>query len=304
MNKFPDKKIIEEIAIELGVHASFIEKDWYATRALKTIGDITDKNFSPVFSGGTSLSKGYGLIERFSEDLDFKVVHPAGVTRPQLRAFREKVYTAFNGHSELKIIEDSKTSRDGSQFFACLIEYPKSFPPSESIRPHVQLEFSFRAPHFDPERREIRSFAAEFMKGDVDLQIECIQPLETAADKLNAFTWRVHARDREAEGDDPALIRHLHDLAKLEKTIQGKKAEFWRLANEIYTTDRKRTDTKMPETLIEAIENLVSILKKDKLYETEYTKFVTGVSYATEEKQVSFAQALAALKNIKISYKK
>jgi hypothetical protein len=40
-------------------------------------------------------------------------------------------------------------------------------------------------------------------------------PVETAADKLSALAWRVHARDRASPEDDPTIIRHLHDLAAL-----------------------------------------------------------------------------------------
>ena len=49
----------------------------------------------PVFCGGTSLSKGYGLIQRMSEDIDFKLVLPTGwnpsQTRRELRALRRRL---------------------------------------------------------------------------------------------------------------------------------------------------------------------------------------------------------------------
>ena len=302
MNKRPDKKTIEEIAIELGVDAAFIEKDWHAIKALQIIEQVRDGDFCPVFSGGTSLSKGYGLIERFSEDLDFKIIHPDNATRSTLRNFREGMYAAFDGHrDQFKIIEESKISRDGSRFFGCAIEYDRQFTPPSSIRPHVKLEFSFRAPYLGTERRKISSFATQFSKEKPDLEMACIRPVETSADKLNALIWRVKGRDRRAEGDDPAMIRHLHDLARLEGTILGEKAEFWGLAKEIYITDKVRSGTEMPDTLIEAMEELVTGLRGDKLYETEYVRFVTGVSYADEQKQLGYAAALKALGNIKAS---
>jgi predicted nucleotidyltransferase component of viral defense system len=54
-------------------HPSFFEKDWYTTKVLNALTQVRDPRFQLVFSGGTSLSKGYQLIERFSEDIDFKV---------------------------------------------------------------------------------------------------------------------------------------------------------------------------------------------------------------------------------------
>ena len=74
----PDPDLIEAVATDLGVDPSFVEKDWYAIRLVATIINVRQDDLTLVFSGGTSLSKGYGLIRRFSEDLDFKVRLPAG----------------------------------------------------------------------------------------------------------------------------------------------------------------------------------------------------------------------------------
>ena len=68
-NKQPNKEIFQNIAIELGVSPSFIEKDWYAVQALQAISNYKNDKLLPVFSGGTNLSKAYELIERFSEDI-------------------------------------------------------------------------------------------------------------------------------------------------------------------------------------------------------------------------------------------
>jgi hypothetical protein len=45
-----------------------VEKDYYVTRALRALRDQIGDQF--LFKGGTSLSKGWNLIERFSEDID------------------------------------------------------------------------------------------------------------------------------------------------------------------------------------------------------------------------------------------
>ena len=46
--------------------------------------------------------------------------------------------------------------------------------------------------------------------------IGCIDPAESAADKLSAIAWRILDRVRGGEDDDQYLVRHLHDLAILE----------------------------------------------------------------------------------------
>jgi len=51
-----------------GLRESIIEKDYFVTEALRILEETAGKLI--IFKGGTSLSKGWGLIERFSEDVD------------------------------------------------------------------------------------------------------------------------------------------------------------------------------------------------------------------------------------------
>src|SRR5258708_38513378 len=51
-----------------GLRASIIEKDYYVTEALRIIASTYENQV--IFKGGTSLSKGWNLIQRFSEDID------------------------------------------------------------------------------------------------------------------------------------------------------------------------------------------------------------------------------------------
>ncbi len=52
-----------------GLRPAIIEKDYYVTEALRTIANATTPDHV-IFKGGTSLSKGWNLIQRFSEDID------------------------------------------------------------------------------------------------------------------------------------------------------------------------------------------------------------------------------------------
>lgn len=55
-----------------GVNQVAIEKDWWVTVTLKALFQ-TDCRDSLIFKGGTSLSKGFNIIERFSEDIDLAI---------------------------------------------------------------------------------------------------------------------------------------------------------------------------------------------------------------------------------------
>jgi len=69
--------------------------------------------------------------------------------------------------------------------------------------------------------------------------IACVSPVETAADKLSALTWRVLTRQRGGARDEPALIRHLHDLAALE-TLASEHPEFPELLLRLLVQDAAR----------------------------------------------------------------
>ena len=77
MNAVPNKAVIEEVALELGINPAFVEKDWYVVQILKIIGSLDLLGAQAIFAGGTALAKAHGLLKRFSEDIDFRLVDPA-----------------------------------------------------------------------------------------------------------------------------------------------------------------------------------------------------------------------------------
>ncbi len=66
------KEIINQVSAKTGLLPTAIEKDWWVMIALKAIYS-SEYAKHLVFKGGTSLSKSYGLIERFSEDIDLAI---------------------------------------------------------------------------------------------------------------------------------------------------------------------------------------------------------------------------------------
>ena len=72
--------LAQQLADQTGFPASHIEKDFWVTEVLRgAIGAATADSIEIVFKGGTSLSKAFGLIRRFSEDVDILVVLPGSI---------------------------------------------------------------------------------------------------------------------------------------------------------------------------------------------------------------------------------
>lgn len=66
----------EQAEAKLGLPAQSIEKDFWVCYTLRALFSLPDWQQSLSFKGGTSLSKGYKLIRRFSEDIDLVIDRP------------------------------------------------------------------------------------------------------------------------------------------------------------------------------------------------------------------------------------
>jgi hypothetical protein len=152
-----DRKFVEQVAAALGTEPGLVEKEWHVVRALSVISAMDHGDVLPVFSGGTSLSVGWGLIKRFSEDIDFKIGMPPAATpsqaRTQRRQYREKVLAALTD-AGLRLIEEP-LSRDLSTFFSARLAYSNLFDPVVGLRPYVQVEMTFNGPTLPAVERPI-----------------------------------------------------------------------------------------------------------------------------------------------------
>lgn len=304
MNTRLNLKTVELIAADLGVDASFVEKDWYAMRIIAAM--ITIKSdIRLVFSGGTSLSKGFGLIQRFSEDLDFKVILPStGFDRKECRNYRLLLVDAIRKtSSDWSLQDEDCKSENKGQKFVCKIAYQQNFQPAVALRPHIKLEITFKSPTlpFQVQEKPLQSFIAQATKkGKPEVpMIACVSPIETAADKLSALTWRVLSRKRENENDDPTIIRHLHDLTALEDFITEYK-DFPNLVISLLEQDAQRAKginlSEIPPK--QRLQQMLQYLESDPIYANEYDLFVNGMSYASEDERPSFNQALDTARSI------
>ncbi|MDR3554167.1 MAG: nucleotidyl transferase AbiEii/AbiGii toxin family protein [Syntrophobacteraceae bacterium] len=299
------RDLVEQLATALGTNPGLVEKDWHVVRALGILASLDHADAKPVFSGGTSLSKGWSLIKRFSEDIDFKVAMPqaasGAVARNNRRTFRERILSALSANE----FELTGTPLIGnqSQFFAADLAYPSHFATPGGLRPHLRIEMSFHAPALKPINRPVQSLIAQAQKQPPEVAaFPCIDPIETAADKLSTLAWRVCARKTRKRGsadDDPAIIRHLHDLAALEG-VAAKASCFPALARKTVEGDTGRGGEGVPSSPKERFEAMLDLLHNDKLWASEYETFVLQVSFAKEDERISFAEAFSATRRLVI----
>jgi hypothetical protein len=292
-----DQRLIEDVAGRLRPGGEgLIEKDWHVVRAISVLAAIDHGDVRPVFSGGTSLSIAWGLIKRFSEDIDFKVTMPEAPSQSQARtrrgAYRDKVLDTLN-RAGFELI-GRPFSRNQSSFFSADLAYPTRFNRTAGLRPHLRIEMIFQSPALPAIDRPIRSLIAQAQRETAEVQsFPCVDPVETAADKLSALAWRVCVRDRGTAADDPTVIRHLHDLAALETAVATAPA-FNRLLWNAANADTGRGGGNAPTNPAERFALMLKRLTTDAEWEDEYEEFVHSVSFAKAEEMISFSNALAA----------
>jgi predicted nucleotidyltransferase component of viral defense system len=294
----PDKQLLEDIAIELGVDPAFIEKDWYAIQVLGAIATTEPNQIAPVFCGGTCLSKAYGLLKRFSEDLDFRgyFIPTKSPSKSIRRLFRESILTAVETVEGIRLDRDIVQS--GSNYFKFSLQYQQIFEVPGGLRPHLQVEFSYTQPKINVEIRSIKSFVSELSGNEPEAEIQCLAPIETAADKLCALTWRVIRRNRNHELDDPALIRHLHDLGALCPIILSEPRQFAETAFASFKVDMRSSSRRIDHDLPVAARQALNKLRSDSIYASEYQQFVMNMSYAKDNEQINFDTALARMQDV------
>jgi hypothetical protein len=181
-------------ARQRGLTAEIIEKDFWVCWTLKRIFTLPDPPAGLLFKGGTSLSKVFGIIERFSEDVDLSFDRAGlgfggesdplnattgkrrkhgleALTETCQRVIREKLLpqlvTAFGGSlgdtpSTTWSVELADDDPDGQ---TVLFRYPAGnrFRPADEpayIRPVVRLEIGARSDHWPAVEATVKSYAA------------------------------------------------------------------------------------------------------------------------------------------------
>jgi hypothetical protein len=106
-------------ADEMRIAPEFVRKDYWVIRILRAISGDEKLKKQVIFKGGTSLSKGWKLIDRFSEDVDLLTTGPNFSTPPgkgARRALFESIVACIEKHTPLRRPELEGLSEDERNF--------------------------------------------------------------------------------------------------------------------------------------------------------------------------------------------
>ena len=259
MNKFaslsaPDRSaIFQETAARMGIGSpAIIEKDFWVCW---TLGQIfaSPSLPDPLFKGGTSLSKVYGIIGRFSEDIDVVLdrhalgfageddpIHIDGTNRRKRRleelaatcsqtvqcSVRQILHERFT--HELGVegwsLDPDAADADGQslQFaYPVGLEGPL-YGAIGYMRPVVRLEFGCRGDVWPAEEREIRPYVAETFPAlftSPACPVRVLSPGRTFWEKVTLLHAVTHSGK-----SPPRLSRHYYDVSRLYRHEAGRRA--------------------------------------------------------------------------------
>jgi len=146
------------------VSEQFVEKDYYVTEILRVIADQLGER--AMFKGGTSLSKGWGLITRFSEDIDLFVNPDRFEPRPgknRMDRILKDLAEAVGEHPALTWLKDEGVTIGGlgrEDHFA----YETRFAALPGVRAAVRLEPGVQSGTFPTAVVPITSLVAQYLK--------------------------------------------------------------------------------------------------------------------------------------------
>jgi len=250
------RAMIQAVSQAKQIDEASAEKDWWVTAVLYAMFHTSISEYL-LFKGGTSLSKGWNIINRFSEDIDLalsrdyflnvkKVSCASCTSNTQIHNLREKGQDFLLG--EFKFELDSKLKalgldvtvlgdnevldengeprkvphdKDPSVLY---VQYPSLYNSKTSyVVPTVKIEISVLSMSEPFEMRRISSLVEQVFDGE-DVDSDFVQTIRTVS-PARTFLEKAFLLCEEYQKDKPRthrMTRHFYDLEKLMQTPYAK----------------------------------------------------------------------------------
>ncbi|ATS02849.1 nucleotidyl transferase AbiEii/AbiGii toxin family protein [Porphyromonas gingivalis] len=312
--------LVQASSEDLKIPVQLIEKDYYISEILRA---LSKSSYSQqiVFKGGTSLSKAYLLIDRFSEDVDFTVIseNMSGNQVKMLLSNLMKEVTA-------SLTEDKSFSdiSKGSKYRKQAFSYDAQVGLDVSVNPipsRIVVEISAFANPFPYEKRMIEPFVTTYLKKrnmeDVVTQYY-LEPFE-----LNVLSLRQTLCEKTVSlirfsiSEDPlaslsSKIRHFYDLnallaiKELEEYVCSE--EFVNDVETLVKHDQEAFDEPAGWKDLKDLNQSPLVMDFDKLWDSlapKYEENLSAIAYreipSSETIKASFLKILKSLRVIDLT---
>ena len=240
------REILQTAAAKLGCKAAILEKDIWLCWVLQVLFSIPDRH-PMAFKGGTSLSKVYGIIDRFSEDVDITLDYrefdkdfdpfASGISKTKIGKFSDRLKTFVNSYTQDVVIP---ALAKASEMFADSVQhkirsedsgekvwfsYPSAVEDADDyLESEILLEFGGRNV-IDPNEQHTISPEIADVIPEIDYPsatVTVLSPSRTFWEKATLI--HVECNRHRLSTNPERLSRHWYDIVCLCKHKLGGKA--------------------------------------------------------------------------------
>lgn len=289
------EQIILKVSEETGIEASIIEKDYYVTLFLKRIVEVIP---NIIFKGGTSLSKCYKLINRFSEDIDLNIETDKRPTEGQRKKLKEAIVSIIDefGFS----LENAENVRSRRTFNRYIIDYPTVFS-AHYLKQHLMIETAVHIKAYPCKKMQATSIIYDYL--DSNGYYSLIEKYELEPFEVNVqMAERTFVDKLYALGDyylSNAIAehsRHIYDIYKLSEIVSLDDS-LRALAKEVYMEREPHAQCRSAKPDIDMNILLQEVVDKE-IYKTDYENITMKMLF----EEIPYEIAIEKLKEV-VEYK-
>lgn len=229
--------VYQQTAAHMGLPANAIEKDWWVVHTLNIIFSMPCAEYL-VFKGGTSLSKGWNLIQRFSEDIDLAIDRKFlgfgdELSKQEIKKLRKASYAFLTndfapqlqalfvqaGFADV-LVKCKDVENHDQDPLIIEIYYPKLTETDTYLKPGVLVEVGSRSLKEPFTLRSFNSLVADRFGtqnfADAPISLAVVNPERTFLEKIFLLHEEFQKPADKIRVD--RLSRHLYDIEKLSQT--------------------------------------------------------------------------------------
>ncbi|MBQ4513666.1 MAG: nucleotidyl transferase AbiEii/AbiGii toxin family protein [Anaerolineaceae bacterium] len=269
--------VIVTVSERMNIAIDIVEKDYYVTMIL---GELAKRCDNVVFKGGTSISKAYKAIDRFSEDVDITFTEHIGSSRR--KKLKYQVLYPISEILEMPISNWDRIESDKDYNRYDFI-YQSVVDETNTLQPWVKVETALMSYAFPTETRYISNIIFDCLQNN--------EPEILADYHLNPFPMKVQTLSRTLIDKMFAVCdyfllgkarrnsRHLYDIYKLYLQISDD-ASFAELICEVYK-QRAQMDQKRTPAAQSGV-NIVEVVQKlcdEDFYKDDYEETTKKIDF-------------------------
>jgi hypothetical protein len=219
-------ELLAVVANDRGIDPMLVEKDYWIMHGL---WGLQDQGFVFELKGGTSLSKGFGVIHRFSEDIDIRIEPPVDMDvktgrnqdKPAHIASRQAYYDELARRISIPGIDNVERDRffddEKMRSAGIRLSYTPRAASLSGVKDGILLELGFD--DTTPNRPiTISSWALDFATArgvavfdNRAVDVPCYAPTHTFVEKLQTISTK-YRRLAEAKAFPANFLRHYYDV--------------------------------------------------------------------------------------------